>query len=922
MIHTHIAHYKITDKLGQGGMGEVYRATDTKLDREVAIKVLPASVANDKERLARFEREAKTLAQLNHPNIASVYGFDQHEGIWFLVMECVDAEDLNLRLKRGPLPLEEALEVGKQIADALEAAHGKGIIHRDLKPGNIKLDDAGNVKVLDFGLAKFEAGAISSTSVTSRDPQEPSLSEEDSPTITDAFTQPGVILGTAAYMSPEQARGKQVDKKTDVWAFGCVLFECLSGKRTFRGDDVTDTLAAIIRGEPEWSTLPESVPATVQLLIRKCLAKDRRRRLPDIAAARIDLEEAIEDPTSSFIHLTEGALAESQDTVRSHFSSKAGWVVALLLFIIYLIHWKPWTRSPANPSTNAKQVARFDYVIPEDHLPFSNRGRPILAVSPEGTSFIYNGRNGLYRRSLNQLVAEIITAPIDRLTNPFFSPDGEMVAYRHRGMLGRSPVTGGTFTPICEAENNPYGAHWGFDDMILYGQKDGIWRVSANGGEPELLIKAKDGEIFHGPQLLPDGDTVLFTLAPTLDGVNVGDWDEAMIYLYSIHQEKRIPLQKGHSAHYRQQPGHQIGHLIFATEKNSLYGVAFDLKKASLHGNPIKLVEGVDRARVANGTGIANYGISNNGLLVYIASLGEDLDRLIWVDRQGQKTPLAAPPGMYSRLRISRDQDRIGLDERNSTDDLWVWDITSETISPLTVGPNGGRYPVWAPKEIGMIAFVGGVGEGNLSWKAANDTGEPRNLVSLANLDSTYPKPLFFTPDGESLVFQADSNFGKIGIQEGSEVEWLIDEIKKVYAARLSPNGKWLAYMVDESENMGIYVRPFPDVQSDRIKVSTADGTVPTWSHDGKELLYLERSREEGDRLMVAKVEDPDASKFSFETPVFLMDWPENRGSHFDIGKDGRILAIERMPDIGPQRIVVVENWFTELNQKVPLEAK
>lgn len=713
--------------------------------------------------------------------------------------------------------------------------------------------------------------------------------DEDSPTITDAFTQPGTILGTAAYMAPEQARGKHVDKRVDIWAFGYILFECISGKRAFRGDDVTDTLAAIIRGEPEWSALPKNVPATIQLLLRKCLAKDRRRRLPDIAAAKIDLEEALENPTSSFIQWTDGALVEQTDSRSSAFSRNAGWVVALLMMVLCIIFWKQRTTDPAKVTTSKTQVTRFDYEIPEDHLPLKNNGRPVLAVSPDGQSFVYNGQNGLYRRMLNQLKAVKIPGTEKSKTNPFFSHDGKSVGYRTEGYLVKIPITGGAFEPICEIDN-PFGIHWGPDDVILYGQEDGIWRVSAQGKDPELLIKAKEDEIFHGPQLLPDKDTVLLTSAPKLDKGTAGDWDNAAFFVYSITQEKRIPLLKGHSARYVEQPGQTSGHLIFAVE-NTLYGVAFDDKNATSLGAPINLIEGVHRARVADGIGIANYDISKNGHLFYVASLGEDLYRLIWIDRKGQKTPLPTPPGMYDRLSIARDQDRIALDERNSTDDLWVWDGISKTIFKLNAGPSGGRYPVWDSQETGMIAFTGGVANRDISWRAANNTGEPGNLVNTREkFDKGNPKPLFFTSDGDQLVVQINYKFAKIGVQEGSELDWLLEDEKSgVAAARLSPNGRWMAYMVDVSESYGtesygIYVRPFPDLQSDRIKVSTAGGVFPTWSHDGKELIYLELSGEE-DRLMIAKVEDPDASQFTFETPTFFMDWPRNRGQTLTLGK-------------------------------------
>ena len=451
MLNTTIAHYKITAKLGQGGMGEVYRATDTKLGREVAIKVLPAFFAQDKERLARFEREAKTLATLNHVNIAGIHGLEHFENSQALILELVEGEDLSERLKRGPLEVDEALEICRQIGEALEAAHDKGIIHRDLKPGNIKLTKDGGVKVLDFGLAKTLSN---DTCVVSE------ATDEDSPTITDVFTQPGTLLGTAAYMSPEQARGKQLDKRTDIWAFGCVLFECLTGKKAFAGEDVTDTLANIIKGEPSWSALPECTPATIQLLLRKCQAKDRRRRLPDIAAARIDLEDAIEDPNSSFISLTEGALQEGSNQGGKSVPTRLVLAIASVLIAACIFLWKPWSSIPSNLMAGPNPVTRFDYEIPEEQLPLRNKGRPVLAVSPDGRSFVYNGRNGLYLRTLDDLAAQRIPGTETSHTNPSFSPDAQSIVYKQGRQLMRIAVSGGAPKEICPADN-PFGISWG-----------------------------------------------------------------------------------------------------------------------------------------------------------------------------------------------------------------------------------------------------------------------------------------------------------------------------------------------------------------------------------------------------------------------------------------------------------------------------
>jgi serine/threonine protein kinase len=516
MLNTTIAHYKVTAKLGQGGMGEVYRATDTKLGREVAIKVLPEALAGDTGRLARFQREAEMLASLNHPNIAAIHGLEESEGGKALVLELVEGETLSERLKKGPMAVEDALETCLGIAEALEAAHEKGIIHRDLKPANVKFTSDGKVKVLDFGLAKAldsEVGRAYSRAESQAPDGSRGLSPhlEDSPTITADYTMPGTILGTAAYMSPEQARGKGLDKRTDIWSFGCVLFECLTGKKLFQGEDVTETLASIIKGEPEWASLPTNTPPTIQILLRKCLSKNRKRRLQDMGDARVDLEEAISDPSSSFIRLSDQAIQSAGKSRGRPVLVGAVGVLACGVFLAL-----GWFLKPI-PVPGPLPMRTLDVKLGEEAT--ISVSRQAFKLSPDGTKLVYSllppdaEEPQLFLRHFDQLVSTPIAGTLNA-SHFCISPDGSSLVFRKSGdhIVYKVPITGGNPHEFFSTINRKASIEWTQEDWIVYGElADGLYRVPSGGGTPEPLTLLAPGERSHQwPHVLPGGQAVLY----------------------------------------------------------------------------------------------------------------------------------------------------------------------------------------------------------------------------------------------------------------------------------------------------------------------------------------------------------------------------------------------------------------------------
>ena len=886
---TKIGPYEVIGLIGQGGMGEVWQARDTKLDRDVALKVLPEAFTSDPDRLARFEREAKVLASLNHPNIGSIYGLEEAEGVRALVLELVEGPTLADRIKQGPIPIDEALPIAKQIAEALEAAHEQGVIHRDLKPANIKVKDDGTVKVLDFGLAKaFQ-------------PEASGASPSESPTIslTAAATQMGMVIGTAAYMAPEQASGKTVDKRADVWAFGVVLYEMLTGARPFVGDDVSKTLAHVIAIDPDWSALPKNVPPVLGSFLRGCLEKDPRDRLRDIGDVRLALKGTFETAVT-----TAPESGVRRRLLVWHPVAVAAAVLAALVLGGLAVGMVP-RPEPAD-------LMRFVITLPDA---ISMTGGPLrdLVISPDGTLVVYTAarpdgaRSGLSVRSIDQLVAEPLRGGEGGYA-PFVSPDSAWVGFLRGGVnLQKVSVFGGPPVTLTRSPSLINGASWGTDDQIIFGTATaGLFRVQGGGGEPEVLTTpdAEQNEASHQwPSIIPDREAVVFTVI----GGGIG---QLAVLDLDTREVTRLGLA-GVSPYYV-----PTGHLVYAVSDGSVSAVPFDATSLEVTGTPRPLLEAVS----VKGTGAANLSISDNGRLVYASSEGSGVaSSLVWVDRDGREDRIDAPSRTYLNLRISPDGMRVAVDIRDRENDIWVWNLPSGPLTRLTFDSGFDQLGHWTPdgKRVVFSSVRGDMS--GIYWKAADGTGTAERLPAGG---STFPRVLAVTPDG-TRVLAARINAGRgsdlftvtLDDDHTSETvsETVLSREFNERSAALSPDGAWLAYESNESGPYEVYVRPFPDVEAGKWQVSTAGGQAPLWSRDGTELFYRASNR-----LMVVAVQtDPS---FSRGTPQTLFEGTFSAG--YDISPDGRFLMIKRGDELNEEassQVNIVLNWFEELKARVPL---
>ena len=900
---TKLGHYEISTLLGKGGMGEVWRARDTKLGREVAIKTLPEEFAKDADRLARFEREAKLLASLNHPNIAAIHGFEEDNGTHFLVLELVEGDTLGDRVKRGAIPVEESLKLALQIAEALEAAHEKGVIHRDLKPANIKVTPDGKVKVLDFGLAKAFEGDAAEASVS------------NSPTLSMAATQQGVILGTAAYMSPEQARGENADQRADVWAFGVVLFEMLTGHGTFDGRTVSDVLAGVLRADPEWNALPASLHPRVRSLLERCLAKDLRSSYTGIGDARVDIEDVLADPAGILVKpVADGVPAAPQ--------SKLLWLAGMLLTLI-IGGAAVWLLQP----TGALPIIRFDYELPEG-IEFSATGRQVVAISPDGQQFLYNAQGGVYIRTMDGLEARLI-AGIGEVVGPVFSPDGQEIAYTEfpmnaGGRLMKVAATGGAPIVLAESVSSNFGKSWELDGTILFAGSDGIWQVSENGGTPVQLISIQEDELAYGAQLLPGGEWVLFTLA---SGTGATRWDEADVVLESVSSgERRVLWQGGSDARYV-----PTGHLIYALG-DVLFAMPFDLNSLELSGGPVSIVQGVQRGS-AGRTGATQYSFSDDGTLVYVPGGASDLDFVLaLVDRQGVVEPLDVPPNQYRHPRISPEGGRVAVETSDDEGEaIWIYDLSGDTqIRRLTLAREGSNSrPIWTPDGDSITFTSDRDGTLSIYRQPADGSGLAERLTMAE--EGTDHRPDSWSPDGQTLSFTQGpdpESLWTLSLDGGDQPELFYDvNDSRQAGTSFSPDGRWVAYVSNEESPLyGIYVQPFPPTGV-IYPVVEEGGVFPLWSPDGRELFYRRSIAGGGPAQLVGMdIETEPGFAFGVEQVLPIRGFravPNLRD--YDIMPDGdQFLVVfptdrtDSVESAGPQ-VNIVLNWFEELKERVPV---
>ncbi|MGQ0734394.1 MAG: protein kinase domain-containing protein [Acidobacteriota bacterium] len=856
----------------------MYRARDTRLKRDVALKILPDAFAADPDRLARFQREAETLAALNHPHIAAIHGVEDSGGVRALVMEFVDGDTLAEVIARGPMPIDEALPIARQIAEALEAAHEAGIVHRDLKPANVKVRADGTVKVLDFGLAKGGgAGTASRAGGTL-----------DSPTITSpAMTQAGMILGTAAYMSPEQAKGRAADKRSDVWAFGSVLYEMLTGTRAFDGEDVSETLAAVLRGEPDWTRLPPETPTAIRRLLGRALEKERKRRLSDMADARLEIEDALLQPASS----EESTRMAARERRRRVWSERVAWA-AFALALLAAIAWMR-LRAPVEP-----EPVRVSLTVPSTLTLQGGGGDRLVAMSPDGRRIAFvtvtEGRTQIYLRDVDRF-EPVAVAGTEGGVDPFFSPDGQWLGFvggasPSQGVIGivegklkKVAVTGGPPVTLVDAVNR--GAVWGLDDTIVYTASvtGGLFRVSSAGGNPEALTKPEATERSHRwPSFLPGNKAVLFSVQPF--GTT---FDDALIAVRSLETgELRTVGAGGGSPVYV-----STGHIVFA-RAGMLLGMPFDAERLEATGPPVPLLEGL---AMNPGTGAGQFATAAGSLVYIRGSVGETQRELLWVDRGGVARPVGAEKRAYNDVAVSPD-GRIAAAIATITSDIWVFEIGRGAMRRLTFSPFVDNSPVWTPD--GRSVTYSGQRRRALEilQTAVDGSRGEEPLLAFGSVDARIRS---WHPSGNWLAFESGGDIYVAATADGGKPAPLVATPFGEASAEFSPDGRWIAYTSDETGRLEVYLQAFPG-PGGKWQVSINGGQRPKWSRNGRELFFRL-----GQRMMAASIEPGAVSAAGAPRVLFEGQYALS----YDVAPDGRFLMLRDEQPSNWTELRLVLHW-------------
>jgi serine/threonine-protein kinase len=951
-----LGSYEILSPLGAGGMGEVYRARDTRLKRDVAIKVLPDTLSTDPDRLARFQREAELLATLNHPNIAAIYGLEDAGGASAIVMELVEGETLGDVLAKGsglraqgsgseqlsalsPQPsrglvVDEALAIARQIADALEAAHDRGVIHRDLKPANIKITPDGRVKVLDFGLAKLGPGGAGGSGRPggSGGPGGESLSL--SPTLSIHATNAGVILGTAAYMSPEQARAKPVDRRTDIWAFGCVLFEMLTGRQAFAGETVTDVLSAITRDEPDWNALPAATPPHIRTLLRRCLQKDPQKRLPHIGIARIEIDEGPSVNVAQGFSPAGGFSPAPSSAPVPKSRAVLPWIVAAVLgggLIAVVARWAPWRVAPP------RDTIRIEGSIGADASLAADQG-PAVVPSPDGTLLAFVAQKGygaaqVFVRRVDHLDAAALSGT-ENARNPFFSPDGQWIGFFADGKLKKISVSGGAAITLCDSPIGR-GASWGGDGTIVFqpsntgtGSNLGmvLLAVPAVGGQPHAVTTRQEGEANERwPQVLPGNRAVLYT-APQ----SAGAYADANVSVQTMStHERKILVRGGYFGRYV-----PSGHLLYLHDA-TMFAAPFDVDRLELTGPPVPVIE---RVTVNTTIGSGQFAVADNGTLAYLTGLDTAPTLPItWLSRDGRTSLLRPAPSNWSNISLSPDGHRLAMDIAGQQNDIWVYDWTRDALERRTFDVGTHQLPTWTP-DGRRITFraTAGTGSFNIYWVRADGAGVPERLTTSPNTQF----PGSWHPSGKFLAFTETSprtnNDVMILPLEGDETSGWKPGTPTAFAnsqftesePAFSSDGHWIAYTSAETGRGEIFVRPFPG-PGGKYQVSTDGGAIPMWSRTRHELFYFAPDQRIHVVSYTVKGDSFAADKPRAWAEARLAIRPRgiagNTGRNFDPHPDGERFAVALAPpesDVKQDKVILIFNFFDELKRLAPAGRK